>query len=69
MCTKRIILPLLLFAHSLFLDAQTVQQENFHSAKRASIYSAIVPGYGQLQQKILENTNRIRQYRDCILYS
>ncbi len=51
MCTKRIILPLLLFAHSLFLDAQTVQQENFHSAKRASIYSAIIPGYGQFYNK------------------
>ena len=51
MFTKRIILTLLLFAISFFLDAQTIQQENFHSAKRASIYSALIPGYGQLYNK------------------
>ena len=51
MFTKRIIFPLLLFAISLFLDAQTIQQENFQSAKRASIYSALIPGYGQLYNK------------------
>jgi len=51
MCTKRIILHLLLFACSLFLDAQTMQKENFHSPKRASFYSAIIPGYGQFYNK------------------
>ena len=51
MFTKRITLSLLLFAYSLFLDAQTMLQENDHSAKKASIYSAIIPGYGQYYNK------------------
>ena len=51
MFTKRITLTLLLFAYSLFVDAQTMLQENDHSAKKASIYSAIIPGYGQYYNK------------------
>ena len=51
MFTKRITLSLLLFAYSLFVDAQTMLQENDHSAKKASIYSAIIPGYGQYYNK------------------
>tara|TARA_A100001015_G_C15036060_1_gene736296 strand:- start:1306 stop:1839 length:534 start_codon:yes stop_codon:yes gene_type:complete len=51
MSTKRIIFPLLLFAYSHFLDAQNIQKENFHSPKRASVYSAIIPGYGQFYNK------------------
>ena len=51
MFTKRITLTLLLFAYSLLVDAQTMLQENDHSAKKASIYSAIIPGYGQYYNK------------------
>ena len=51
MFTKRIALTLLLFAYSLFIEAQTMKQENNHSAKKASIYSAIIPGYGQYYNK------------------
>ena len=51
MFTKRITLTILLFAYSLFVDAQTMLQENDHSAKKASIYSAIIPGYGQYYNK------------------
>ena len=51
MFTKRITLTLLLFAYNLFVDAQNMLQENDHSAKKASIYSAIIPGYGQYYNK------------------
>ena len=51
MSKKRIALTLLLFAYSLFIEAQTLKQENDHSAKKASIYSAIIPGYGQFYNK------------------
>ena len=51
MSTKRIALILILFAYSLFIEAQTLKQENYHSAKKASIYSAIIPGYGQFYNK------------------
>ena len=51
MFTKRIALTLLLFAYSLFIEAQTMKQENNHSAKKASIYSSIIPGYGQYYNK------------------
>ena len=51
MFTKRITLFLLIFAYSPFLDAQTIEQENYHSAKKASIYSAIIPGFGQYYNK------------------
>ncbi len=51
MFTKRITLSLLLLVLSLFADAQTMKQENNHSAKKASIYSAIIPGYGQYYNK------------------
>ena len=51
MFTKRITLSLVLFALSLIADAQTMKQENYQSAKKASIYSAIIPGYGQYYNK------------------
>ena len=51
MFTKRIALTLILFAYSLFIEAQNMKQENNHSAKKASIYSAIIPGYGQYYNK------------------
>ena len=51
MFTKRIALTLILFAYSLFIKAQTMKQENNHSAKKASIYSAVIPGYGQYYNK------------------
>tara|TARA_B100001057_G_scaffold469141_1_gene529148 strand:+ start:142 stop:675 length:534 start_codon:yes stop_codon:yes gene_type:complete len=51
MFTKRIALTLILFANSLFIEAQTMKLENHHSAKKASIYSAIIPGYGQYYNK------------------
>ena len=51
MSTKGIALSLLLFAYSLFIEAQIMKQENNHSAKKASIYSAIIPGYGQYYNK------------------
>ena len=51
MFTKRITLSLALFALSLIADAQTMKQENNQSAKKASIYSAIIPGYGQYYNK------------------
>ena len=51
MFTKRIALTLFLFAFSLFIKAQTMKQDNNHSAKTASIYSAIIPGYGQYYNK------------------
>tara|TARA_B100001057_G_scaffold446611_1_gene485323 strand:- start:438 stop:968 length:531 start_codon:yes stop_codon:yes gene_type:complete len=47
MFRKRITLYLILFACSLNTDAQILEQELVHSAKKASIYSAILPGYGQ----------------------
>ena len=51
MFTKRIALTVFLFAYSLFIEAQTMKQEDSHSAKKASIYSAIIPGYGQYYNK------------------
>ena len=51
MSKKRIALNLILFAYSLFIEAQTLKQENNQSAKKASIYSAIIPGYGQFYNK------------------
>ena len=51
MFTKRITLSLLLFALCLIADAQIMKQQNNQSAKKASIYSAIIPGYGQYYNK------------------
>lgn len=51
MFTKRIALTLLLFTYSLFTEAQIMKQENKHSTKKASIYSALIPGYGQYYNK------------------
>ena len=51
MFTKRITLSLVLSTLSLFADAQNMKQENIQSAKKASIYSALIPGYGQYYNK------------------
>ena len=51
MFRKRITLYLILFACSFNTDAQIIEQELVHSAKKASIYSAILPGYGQFYNK------------------